>query len=131
VNGNGGNQSSGAGNPGVINGVSSKKQKGSTGKKSDHANSSGVNGANGHKLQSIAPPIEISAANFPPLAPSVPDDNNTPIPTAGYKGPYNKYSLDDIINIVKNIHVANLPDTVRPVCLLYRTVFSVSYISRL
>ncbi len=96
MNGNGGNQSSGAGNPGVINGVSSKKQKGSTGKKSDHANSSGVNGANGHKLQSIAPPIEISAANFPPLAPSVPDDNNTPIPTAGYKGPYNKYSLDDI-----------------------------------
>lgn len=54
--------------------------------------------------------ITVNAANFPPLG----STESTPIPTPGYKGEYAKYSFDAIINVVKEIKDATLPDSIHP-----------------
>lgn len=56
------------------------------------------------------PVIDLGAANFPPLG--AVDD--TPVPTPGYKGDFQKYSFEDIIAIVKNVKEAVLPAGLNP-----------------
>lgn len=63
-----------------------------------------------------APAIEIDSVNFPPLGINPSED--TPIPTPGYKGDVIKYTFDDVINIVKNIKEAKLPEEVHPVTII-------------
>lgn len=55
----------------------------------------------------VAPkaPIEIDSISFPPLQAT----DDTPVPTPGYKDTYVKYTMDDIIAIVKNVKEAALP----------------------
>lgn len=55
--------------------------------------------------------IEINVANFPPLC----GGEDVPVPTPGYKGAYQKYSGDEIINIAKGVKEAKLPATLNPV----------------
>lgn len=51
------------------------------------------------------PAVEINSINFPPLS-----TDATPAPTPGYQGEYLKYTIDDVIMIVKsNVQDANLP----------------------
>jgi hypothetical protein len=57
-------------------------------------------------------PINNDSANFPPL--QLHQIDEIPIPTPGFKTDYHKFSFDDIINIVKNIKEAVLPDTINP-----------------
>lgn len=58
----------------------------------------------------MRPTIEINVANFPPLSGA----DDTPVPTPGYKGPFQKYSADEIINIAKGVKEAKLPATLNP-----------------
>lgn len=58
------------------------------------------------------PPIEINATTFPPLLSG--QEDNTPIPTPGYKDTFIKLSFDEIINIVKNVKEAVLPAEFNP-----------------
>lgn len=67
-------------------------------------------------------PVLINNANFPPLhaseevAPAVLPASEQGV---GYSGEYKKYSIDDIINIVKNIKDATpLPENIKPVSIL-------------
>ena len=53
--------------------------------------------------------IEINGTDFPPL------QGDDAIPTPGYKGPFIKYSVDDVIGIVKQIQEAALPESIQPV----------------
>lgn len=71
--------------------------------------------------QHATPAIEInSSADFPPLPPQGTEEGGsaptspTAIPARGFQGPYIKYSIDDIIQIVTNIKEAVLPDTIHP-----------------
>jgi hypothetical protein len=57
------------------------------------------------------PPIEMNAMTFPPLH-GVEED--TPVPTLGYKDSYQKYNFDQIITIVKNVKEATLPSDLDP-----------------
>jgi la-related protein 4 len=53
--------------------------------------------------------VELNNANFPPLFAAAADDN-TPIPPTGYVGDFLKYTIDDVIMIVKsNVQDATLP----------------------
>lgn len=60
--------------------------------------------------------IEINVADFPPLG--SPDDSV--VPTPGYKTEYQKYSIDDVIGIVKNIREAHLPEGIHAVSILLK-----------
>ena len=51
------------------------------------------------------PSIEINVANFPPLS----QVEDVPIPTPGYKDAFLKYSIDDVIHILKTVKEASLP----------------------
>ena len=59
-----------------------------------------------------SPTIEINGANFPPLHHQF--DDNTAVPTPNYKGAFQKYGFEEIINIVQNIKEAELPSTINP-----------------
>lgn len=65
----------------------------------------GAGGAAGKPAASI----EITGANFPPL-----NTDDSPIPVPGYKGSFLKYTFDEIVNIVKEIREAHLPDSIVP-----------------
>ena len=71
-------------------------------------------GAGGYKSHDShhhkAPPIEISSVNFPPLSGH---DESSPVPTAGYTTAYTKYSLDEIINIVRDVNDTKLPESIK------------------
>ena len=72
------------------------------------SNTSGSTSASSSKSK---PSIEINVANFPPLQ----QDEAEFMPTPGFKTEVIKYSFDDIINIVKSIQEAQLPDSIKPV----------------
>jgi hypothetical protein len=55
--------------------------------------------------------VEITPANFPPLQAG---QEETPIPTPGYKTAFQKYTFDDVINIVKHVQDTTLPETIKP-----------------
>jgi len=76
---------------------------------------SGAKGGNAHKegkKEEVVPraTIEINVANFPPLG----GGEDLPVPTPGYKGPFQKYNADEIINIAKGVKETNLPATLKP-----------------
>jgi hypothetical protein len=85
------------------------------GKDSGAANGrNGGKGAGKDKKEEPAPrkpSIDLNLASFPPLG--AVDD--TPVPTPGYKGPFLKYSGDDIIAIAKGVKEAKLPASLNPV----------------
>eukprot|EP00605_Chrysophyceae_sp_TOSAG23-4_P001578 GSChrysophyteH1.ASY1.ANO1.1733.1 assembled CDS len=58
----------------------------------------GVNGTH------VPVPVDLNLQNFPPLK-----VDETPVPLAGYQGPYVKYSADDIISIVSKVKDAPMP----------------------
>lgn len=65
----------------------------------------------GGKAGHRAPSFDLSGMNFPPLATS---EGATAIPQPGYKGPFTKYTHDEIIHIVKNISKVVLPSSIEP-----------------
>lgn len=65
-------------------------------------------GNNNSNNSSSGPRIDISTASFPPLA--VSEDSQGP----GYKVPYVKYKQDEIIEIVRKVADAKIPDELNP-----------------
>ncbi len=93
--------------------ASGRRQEGSAASGSNAR--SGAKGANGHKdgkKEETVPraTIEINVANFPPLG----GGEDLPVPTPGYKGPFQKYSADEIISIAKGVKETNLPAALKP-----------------
>lgn len=71
----------------------------STGRKSEQVTAASITATS-------KPPVEINAINFPPLF----AHDDTPAPTPGYKEDYRKYTIDDVIAIVKtSVFDATLP----------------------
>lgn len=61
------------------------------------------------------PAIEVNAVTFPPLGNSnSPTAADKPIPVAGYTEPFQRYSVDEIIAIVRGIKDARLPEGISP-----------------
>jgi la-related protein 4 len=90
-------------------------------RRQDGSNATGAAGANargnakgGAKEKKeepvVRPTIELNLASFPPLG-----GEDQPIPTPGYKGPFHKYSGDEIISIAKGVKEAKLPESLNPV----------------
>lgn len=105
-------------NPGSASRDGQNRAKGgatSNGKGKDNSNmkkGKSHNGDHRPNENQNSPTIEINGANFPPLHHQF--DDNTPVPTPNYKGPFQKYSFDEIIGIAQNINEAALPSTVQP-----------------
>jgi la-related protein 4 len=92
---------------------------GSNASSNSNTNNSSARSGNKHDAQhgtaaaavsgSTKASVELTNANFPPLFAGAADDN-TPIPPTGYVGDYSKYTIDDVIMIVKsNVQDATLP----------------------
>jgi len=90
------------------NGAQGRRQDGAA------ASSSRGNGKGGKDKKEEAaaprPTIELNLASFPPLGGA----DDTPVPTPGYKGPFVKYSGDEIIHIAKGVKEAKLPESLNP-----------------
>ena len=96
----------------------SERRSGSDRNRSDrNNNSSSTSTSTTKETQEKVIPIQIDSINFPPLQQTIDASIDTPIPTLGYKSTDNvvKYTHDDILNIVKNINEATLPEGIIPV----------------